>query len=92
MWTDVGIVRSREGLMSAIRKLEQLGAALGRPGTRRAFEAHNLQQAGLLVARAALAREESRGAHYRSDYPHHDDAHFSQHSVLAGDKVSFVRD
>jgi L-aspartate oxidase len=92
MWTEVGIVRSREGLRSAIGKLEELGAALGGPGGRRAYEALNLQQAGWLVARAAVAREESRGAHYRSDFPHHDDAHFLRHSVLVGDRVSFVAD
>ena len=39
---------------------------------------------------SALARTESRGAHFRSDHPRHDDANFRKHSVLAPDgKVHF---
>jgi L-aspartate oxidase len=42
----------------------------------------NLQAIGELIVRSALAREESRGAHYRNDFSKRDDAHFQKHSVL----------
>jgi L-aspartate oxidase len=63
---------------------------LAHPTTRRAHEAANLHLAGLLVARSALAREESRGAHYRMDYPDHDDKKFLKHSVVKAEGVRFV--
>jgi L-aspartate oxidase len=90
MWNDVGIVRTRQGMQTAIHKLEELAPKLGNPKTRRAHEAANLHQAGLLVARSALAREESRGAHYRTDYSDHDDKKFLKHSVVSGQSVRFV--
>jgi len=44
----------------------------------------------MLVLRSALAREESRGAHYRIDNPCHDDKKFLKHSVVKKDGVKFV--
>jgi len=44
----------------------------------------------LLVARSALARQESRGAHYRTDYPDHNDTKFLKHSLISGETVRFV--
>jgi L-aspartate oxidase len=90
MWKDVGIVREAQGLKRAIKILEALCPKVAHPHTRRAHEARNLQTAGLLVARSALAREESRGAHYRTDFPHHDDARFLKHSLVSGKAITFV--
>ena len=70
MWGRVGIRRDREGLLAAAAELERLEETLGRhPVERGAIEARNLLVLGRLVARAALDREESRGAHHRRDFP-----------------------
>jgi len=89
MWKDVGIVRMRPGMQEAVRTLEEMAPKLAHPKSRRAHEAANLHLAALLVARSALAREESRGAHYRIDYPDHEDRRFLRHSVVRADKVLF---
>src|SRR5207248_9005186 len=89
MWKDAGIVRTGSGLKQAIKELEEIGTQVSRPHSRREFEARNLQIAGLLVARSALAREESRGAHYRTDFPDHNDIKFRKHSIVVGDQIRF---
>jgi len=90
MWKELGIVRMRPGMQTAVDSLLAMAPKLAHPKTRRAHEAANLHLAALLVARSALAREESRGAHYRIDYPDHDDRKFLKHSIVRGEKVIFV--
>jgi L-aspartate oxidase len=90
MWQDVGIVRDRQGLQRAMEQLDQIAPRVAHPHTRRAYEAQNIRLAGWLVARSALAREESRGAHYRTDFPLHNDARFLKHSVITGDSIRFA--
>jgi L-aspartate oxidase len=90
LWKDAGIVRTRIGMQEAIKVLEGLAPRVAHPRTRRGYEAANLHAAGLLVTRSALAREESRGAHYRIDNPGHDDKKFLKHSVVRGEGVRFV--
>jgi L-aspartate oxidase len=65
MWEKVGLVRDEEGLSQALDELDRLSAR----HRHAAGEARNLLEVGRLVAAAALARRESRGGHYRSDYP-----------------------
>ena len=89
MWNKVGIVRDGSGLRQAVETLRSLQPRAAHPATRRAFEARNILTSGLLVAQSAMARLESRGAHYRTDYPSHDDAKFLKHSVMRGEKISF---
>ena len=69
MWDKVGIVRDRAGLTDATRRLTAWRAALPVPSDRASHELANLLLAGRLMAEAALIREESRGAHYRTDFP-----------------------
>jgi fumarate reductase flavoprotein subunit len=80
MWDDAGIVRDAAGLARATITLESLGAELagtGLPDGERAFNLTwhdalnlaNLIAVSQAIVRAAEAREDSRGAHYRSDHP-----------------------
>ncbi len=76
MWERVGILRSRASLTRALGEFEQIKrAAHLRPPSR------NFLTVATLVARAALWREESRGAHYRHDFPARDDEHWQVHSI-----------
>jgi L-aspartate oxidase len=90
MWNHVGIVRAAPALRQGILRLQEIGKQLAHPRTRREYEARNLQIAGSLVARCALAREESRGAHYRKDFPDHDDAKFRKHSLALNETIRFA--
>ncbi len=90
LWRDAGIVRTATGLKTAIKQLNDISPRVAHPQTRRAHEAQNIHALGLLVARSALAREESRGAHYRTDFPAHDNARFLRHSIIKGDSIRFA--
>lgn len=94
---DLFIVRSEEGLKEALQRFEELGretVSATRPRELMTLlEARNLLAVGELIARAALYRQESRGAHFRIDYPEQQDDEWSGHillqKTLEGVKVSF---
>jgi L-aspartate oxidase len=65
MWEKLGLVRDKAGLSFAVAELKRLAAA----HPQASGEARNLLGVGRLLAAAALERRESRGGHYRSDYP-----------------------
>jgi len=69
MWKKVGIIRDGPTLDEAARTLAAWEAALPVSSDRPSHELANLVLVGRLVTEAALAREESRGAHYRRDFP-----------------------
>ena len=89
MWQYVGVVRDGKGLRQVVSELSALREYLPAGGDRRSREAANILESGLLIARSALAREESRGAHYRLDFPLHNEAKFHKHSVVSGEKIRF---
>ena len=89
MWRQVGIVRTRAGLQNAISELQDMRPQLPDVATRRGCEAVNVHQVATLIARSALARQESRGAHYRTDYPETDDKKFHKHSIVRGNEIKF---
>lgn len=78
MWERVGIIRERTSLQRAIEEFDQI--AQGELGD----HSRNFVQLAKLVAKAALWREESRGGHYRSDFPETRDA-WRMHSVQQKD-------
>jgi L-aspartate oxidase len=69
MWEKVGILRSGESLLSATEMLATWEGMLPPKTDRPSYELNNLVLAGRLMAESALMREESRGAHFRTDFP-----------------------
>ncbi|MFA4906478.1 MAG: L-aspartate oxidase, partial [Candidatus Margulisiibacteriota bacterium] len=70
-------VRSKESLEDALNKLELLEA----DGSVEELELKNMLLVAKLITRAALDRTESRGAHFRTDYPKTDDKNWKRHLV-----------
>lgn len=75
MWDNAGIIRDESGLQDAVRRIEELTADLpsvqirdGR-GLIKYLELCNMLLVSNMVCKAALLRNESRGAHYRTDFP-----------------------
>ena len=68
-WDKVGMIRNKEGLTQAADILAAWQKSLHQPTDRPSYELSNLILTGRLVTEAALLREESRGAHFRADFP-----------------------
>ena len=69
MWDKVGIIRSGKSLKEGASILAAWERVLPQPGDRPSYELSNLVLCARLVTEAALLREESRGAHFRTDFP-----------------------
>jgi L-aspartate oxidase len=87
MWRDAGLLRDGEGLRRAQAGLADLRARMPMGMTRRAVEARNLVDVAEAMVEAALGREESRGAHFRRDFPERKTA--ALHSVLELARLRF---
>jgi succinate dehydrogenase/fumarate reductase flavoprotein subunit len=95
MWDRVGIVRDGQGLRNAIDqiteltgRLEQTGIAGGRMfnlAWQQALDMRNLLLTSELIARSALLRQDSRGAHYRDDFPQTDNTNWLKNIYLSRD-------
>ena len=84
MWGQVGIIRSRESLVRATAQLSRWEHMISKSFSGRAdLEVKNMVQVAHCVAEAALWRENSVGAHFRSDIPESKRPGWKQHSQLS---------
>lgn len=83
MWEKVGIIRNEKGLAEAEAELEILLREIPPCNpSREAVESMNLLTLGSLTTKAALMRTESRGGHFRDDFPSRDDVFWLRHIVF----------
>ena len=95
MWEGCGVVRDRSGLESARDRIDELaeeagalsvpGAAAANPAWQEALDLENQLTVARVIVESALAREESRGSHHRSDFPKPDDARWLRVAVARKD-------
>ena len=90
MWEHAGVVRSKAGLQRLQRQIADWKPALEQASDRTSIETRNLLIVGDLIARSAVAREESRGAHFRTDSPKRDDQRFLKHSIVKHNEIEFA--
>ncbi len=88
MWKYAGLLRDATGLKMAQRALAALDATIPRGLARRSIEARNLHTVASIIVASALGRNESRGAHFRNDYP--EKAPVARHSMMERDKLTFA--
>ncbi len=86
MWRDGGIIRSQQSLgraMETVRSMQEEPSSTppeqGHPGLQRTIECYTAIQAATLILEAAMRRCESRGAHFREDFPEQDDQNWRGH-------------
>jgi len=80
-WEYCGIVRNRNGLEAAVNSLERIIWEPVAEPSLPVIELRNMHEVAALIARCALWREESRGAHYRTDFPEKRDEFLRQSAV-----------
>ena len=99
MEADCGVFRTETVLADGLRKVSALAGRMANVRLRdhsrlfntariEAMELENLMDCALATVAAALARQESRGAHTRIDYPQRDDVHWLRHSLYHRDTRS----
>lgn len=87
---DVGIVRTKEGILSAIHKIEEISQSLKEFSGYYKLKFEMVIDVSLLIAKSSLIREESRGVHIREDYPGERDE-WKTHTVYKkGEEPSFI--
>ena len=88
-WDDCGIIRTAEQLESACKQLQSDRMTPNSAAGLSDYCLRNMHTIALLIGRCAFARRESRGAHFRTDFPEKQ-LEFEKHSVVVkGDEVRF---
>ncbi len=91
LWENVSIERNGEGLRQTLAELQDLTTNLGSvpatpgPGDIALIETVNMLNVALMITESALARTESRGAHYRADFPTQDDIDWHRRILIKND-------
>ena len=98
MWKNVSIVREEKSLNEALRQLQEMQKDLDNIDVSEknqynselltALEVINMVEIAILIVKSAILRRESRGAHYRSDFPESNDA-WKRSIVLNKNKIKF---
>ena len=93
MWTHCGLVRTHAGLLQARALLEELGEQSSRgsiggpceanPAWQQSLDLESQLMVASLIVESALVREESRGAHFRADFPERDDEGWLRAVIVA---------
>ncbi len=91
LWEKVGIMRSGKDLCEVVQHLELVPLAAPSKPHRRYYEAKNILEVARLIARSALARQESRGAHYRSDFPLKNNSGPPKHSYVSKNTAVYFK-
>jgi L-aspartate oxidase len=95
MWVDAGLLRGEPMLRQGLEEQAECEAGLARfaeqgKSSRRLIEGLALSSVARAILVSAMARTESRGAHFREDFPSRDDERFRMHSILnAGGQIVF---
>ena len=79
MTERAGVLRSRDGLAAGARALADLATRTTDDADVSAWETTNLLTVSTALVAAAAAREETRGSHWREDFPDRDDEHWARH-------------
>ena len=84
MWRHCGLLREGRLIEQALTRLEAWHALVrAAPADRRSDpqfrRVSSIVSVGLMIARAALRRQESRGGHFRTDFPNRDDIKWQKH-------------
>ena len=91
MTAEVGVLRDAAGLAAASKRLAEVAAArVSRTPDTAAWEATNVLTVSSALTRPALEREETRGSHWREDFPDRDDDRFAGHFDLWADGGGFA--